>query len=85
MALRRDAVKLGKVHKALARLEVDPTYPGLRSSKYESLKGPNGEAAWHSYAENNVPAAYRIFWCYGPNPPDNSENVITVFWITQHP
>jgi hypothetical protein len=39
-----------------------------------------GKEIFEAYAENNTPAAYRIFWCYGPEK-DN----ITIISITPHP
>ena len=38
-----------------------------KTYKYKSVKGHNGEEIFEAYAENNTPAAYRIFWHYGPN------------------
>ena len=47
------ADKLKKVRKALRLLqEMGPTYPGLNSHRYSSVKGPNGEEVWESYVEN---------------------------------
>lgn len=74
------ARKLKKVRNALGRLQVDPRHPGLRSHKYTSLHGHNGEEVWDSYVENNVPSAWRLFWHYGPG-----DRVITVLLITPHP
>jgi hypothetical protein len=45
-----------------------------------SLKGPNGEKVFEAYAEQRTPAAYRVFWYYGP-----SKGIITIFAITSHP
>jgi hypothetical protein len=72
--------KLRKVRKALGLLQRDPRYPGLNSHKYVSLHGANGEDVWDSYVENNSPAAWRIFWHYGPD-----EDVITILVIGPHP
>lgn len=72
--------KLRKVRRALGRLQIDPTHPGLRSHKYSSMSGTNGEEVWDSYVENNTPSAWRIFWHYGPG-----SGVITVVTITPHP
>ncbi len=44
------------------------------------IKGNNGEEIFEAYAENNTPAAYRVFWHYGPKK-DN----ITILTITTHP
>ena len=68
------------VDKALDFLVVNPRYGGLNSHKYESMKGPNGSDIWESYAENNTPVAYRIFWHYGPG-----SGKITIVSIVPHP
>ena len=39
-----------------------------------------GEKVFESYAQNNTPGAYRIFWHYGPK-----KNQITVVAIVSHP
>lgn len=72
--------RLKAVRKALGFLEVNPRHQGLNTHKYSSLKGPKGEEVFEAYAENNTPAAYRIFWHYGPG-----KNEITVIAITAHP
>jgi hypothetical protein len=74
------AVKLKKVNKALGRLQLDPLYPSLRSHKYSSLSGANGEEVWDSYVENHTPSAWRIFWHYGPGA-----DAITILLIGPHP
>jgi len=68
------------VRKALGYLEVNPRHPGLNTHKYSSLSGPNGEEIFEAYAENRTPAAYRIFWFYGPQ-----KKGITIIAITPHP
>ncbi|MGK5087984.1 hypothetical protein WDW86_10535 [Bdellovibrionota bacterium FG-2] len=72
--------RLKAVREALGYLEVNPRHKGLNTHKYSSLLGPNGEEIFEAYAENNTPAAYRIFWHYGPG-----KSVITVIAITSHP
>lgn len=79
-ALQKHPEKLRRVRKYLAMLEQNPQYPGLRSHKYSSKKGPADQEVWESYVENNTPAAWRVFWCYGP---EKSE--ITIIAITPHP
>ena len=76
----KDLVKLKKVRACLGRIELDPRHPGLHSHKYTELKGLNGEDIWESYVENNVPAAWRVFWHYGPERLQ-----ITIIAITPHP
>lgn len=72
--------RLKAVRKALGYLQINPRHPGLRTHKYDSLSGLNGEEVFEAYAENNTPAAYRIFWHYGPG-----KNIITIIAITAHP
>jgi hypothetical protein len=68
------------VRKALALLETNPRHPGLNTHKYTALTGPDGVEVFEAYAENRTPAAYRIFWHYGPG-----KSVITILAITPHP
>jgi len=72
--------RLKAVGKAIAYLQTNPRHPGLKTHKYSSMIGPNGEEVFEAYAENQTPGAYRIFWCYGP-----SKNEITILAITPHP
>lgn len=72
--------RLKAVRKALGYLQINPRHPGLNTHKYSSLQGENGEEIFEAYAENNTPAAYRIFWHYGPK-----KNIITIIAITAHP
>ncbi|MBL0210420.1 MAG: hypothetical protein IPQ13_05835 [Holophagaceae bacterium] len=74
------AKRLKAVRKALGYLERNPRHQGLNTHEYDSLMGVNGEKVFESYAENQTPAAYRIFWHYGP-----SKGVITIISITSHP
>lgn len=68
------------VRKALGYLETNPKHPSLNTHKYSAIQGPNGEEIFEAYAENKTPAAYRIFWFYGPN-----KKQITIVAITAHP
>jgi hypothetical protein len=61
-------------------LETNPRHPGLNTHKYTALQSLLGEEVFEAYAENKTPAAYRIFWYYGPNKKE-----ITIIAITQHP
>ena len=74
------AKRLKAVRKALALLETNPRHPGLNTHKFSSLRGPDGEDVFEAYAESKTPAAYRIFWIYGPN-----QGEITIVAITSHP
>ena len=72
--------RLKAVRKTLGHLELNPRHPGLNTHKYHSLSGPDGEEIFEAYAENKTPAAYRIFWFYGPGKKE-----ITIIAITPHP
>lgn len=72
--------RLKAVRKALGFLETNPRHPGLNTHKFSALSGPRGEEIFEAYAENKTPAAYRIFWFYGPEKKE-----ITILAITPHP
>jgi len=72
--------RLKSVQKALGLLQTNRRHPSLHTHKYESLRGPRGEEVFEAYAENRTPAAYRIFWFYGPGKDE-----ITIVAITPHP
>lgn len=74
------AKRLKAVRKALGYLEINPRHPGLNTHEYDSLVGANGEKVFEAYAENQTPAAHRIFWHYGPG-----KDAITIIAITPHP
>jgi hypothetical protein len=88
---KKDTAKHRKVVKCLSKLGEDPKQSGLHSHKYDSMTGPNGEEVWESYVENRTPAAWRVFWSYGPDEdkgvkPDIAViKVITIVAITPHP
>jgi hypothetical protein len=75
-----DPKKYKKVVKTLGLMEVNLRHPGLKTHKYESLQGPNGEDVFEAYVENRTPGAYRVFWIYGPESAQ-----ITIIAITPHP
>lgn len=68
------------VKKAINFLSSNPRHKSLKTHEFTSLKGPNGEKVFEAYAEQSPPAAYRIFWYYGP-----ARNQITIIAITPHP
>ena len=72
--------RLKAVRKAIALLQHNPRHPGLKTHKYSSKRGEQGEEVFEAYAENNTPGAYRIFWSYGPG-----KDAITIVAITAHP
>lgn len=72
--------RLKAVNKALGYLETNPKHPGLNTHEFTSLSRQYGIKIYEAYAENNTPAAYRIFWHYGPD-----KKAITILAITPHP
>ncbi|MBU1923373.1 MAG: hypothetical protein KJ710_03805 [Candidatus Omnitrophica bacterium] len=68
------------VSKALKFLAEDPRHPSLQTHQYLSIFGPNKEKVFEAYAEQDTPAAYRIFFYYG-----HTRGEIVVFAITPHP
>ena len=66
--------------KKTIKLLKNPRHPGLETHEFTSLTGPNDEKVFEAYAEQKTPAAYRVFWYYGPNRKE-----ITVFLFTSHP
>ena len=81
--LERDkglAKRLKAVRKTLARLETEPRHPGLQSHEFKSLSSLHGVKVFEAYAEQDTPAAYRVFWHYGPE-----RGQLTILAITSHP
>jgi len=74
------AKRLKAVRKTLACLETEPRHPGLRSHEFKSLSSAQGVKVFESYAEQDTPAAYRVFWHYGPD-----KGQLTIIAITAHP
>jgi hypothetical protein len=75
------AKRLKAVQKTLGLLERHgPRHPSLHTHEYSSLAGPGGQTVFEACAENRMPAAFRVFWCYGP-----SKGEITIIAITPHP
>lgn len=68
------------VIKSLGLMRTNIKHPSLNTHKYDEMTGPNGEIVFESYAQNNTPGAYRIFWFYGPG-----KSMITVLAVTSHP
>jgi hypothetical protein len=74
------AKRLRAVRKTLGLLESNPRHPGLQTHQYSKLSGPRSEKVFEAYAENRTPAAFRVFWFYGPEAGQ-----ITIVAITPHP
>ena len=78
---------LKQVRKTLGLMEINLRHPSLKTHKYESLQGPNGEEVFEAYAQSKTPGAYRIFFVYGPDRSEGKTHiaVLTVIAITAHP
>lgn len=74
-----DKARYKAVKKTVKFLARNPRYPSLETHPFISLSGPNGERVFEAYAQQKTPAAYRVFWYYGP-----SRGKITIFAITSH-
>jgi len=61
-------------------MQTNLRHPSLNTHKYTSMKGPGDRDVFESYAENNTPGAYRIFWMYG-----QGRGEITVVAVVPHP
>ena len=68
------------VKKTINYLALNPRHNSLQTHEFESLRGFKGEKVFEAYAQQKTPAAYRVFWHYGP-----SRSVITIVAITPHP
>ena len=75
---KKDILKA--VRKTLGFMETNLRHPSLNTHEFTSLKGPNGEKVFEAYAQQKTPAAYRIFWYYGPDRKQS-----TIIAITPHP
>lgn len=71
---------LKAVVKSLKLMSSNLKHPSLNTHKYDEMEGPNGEEVFESYAQNNTPGAYRVFWHYGPG-----RKIITILAICPHP
>lgn len=83
-ALAKDASKKAiakAVVKSLRYMKENLRHRSLNTHKYDEMVGPHGEEVFESYAQNNTPGAYRIFWYYGPG----KRAIVTVIAIVPHP
>jgi len=69
-----------KLIKALRLLKSNPRSNSLATHEINALSLKYGFKVFQSYLENNVPAAGRIFWAYGPGKGE-----ITILAIEPHP
>jgi hypothetical protein len=77
---RTDLKKYRKILKTLALMQTNFRHPSLQTHKFDDLSGPNGEEVFEAYIKNKTPAAFRVFWYYGP-----AQRMITILAIVPHP
>ena len=80
--LEKDKSKIGvlkQVRKVLGFMETNLKHPSLNTHKFYGVPCTLGDV-FETYAQNKTPAAYRIFWAYGPGKSD-----IYILDITPHP
>ncbi len=66
--------------KTLGFLSQNPRHNSLQTHEIGALTDKYGFKVFEAYLENNVPAAGRIFWAYGPDRGD-----ITILGVEPHP
>ena len=71
---------LKAVRKTLGLMETNLRHPGLKTHKYQSIKGPQGEEVFEDDEKNKRSGAYRVFRHYGPE-----KNQISIVAIVPHP
>lgn len=67
------------VRKTIELLAENPRHNSLQTHEIKSLRGPDNQKVFEAYAQQNTPAAFRVFWCYG-----SDKNAITIVAITRH-
>ncbi len=60
--------------------DANPRYPRFETQKHRELSRLRGNEVFEAYAQHKTPAAYRVFFEYGPGA-----DVITIIAITPHP
>ena len=79
---------LKQVNKTLGYLETNLRSKSLQTHEFESLTRRYGIKTFEAYAQQNTPAAYRVFWHYGPDEIGKKGEripIITIVGITPHP
>lgn len=78
----RDEGLFKQVRKCVRQIQVNPRHPSLQNHEFASIPHPyhRDQKVFVAYAQQNTPAAYRVFGCYGPGKGD-----LTIIAITPHP
>ena len=81
-SVARHAGLVRQVKKTLGFLQTNPRHPSLQTHVFHSLEHPYhpSQKVFEAYVQQHTPAAYRLFWCYGPQ-----KGQITIIAITPHP
>jgi len=77
-----------QVRKTLRYLETNLRSKSLQTHEYQSLTRRYGIKVFEAYVQQNAPAAYRVFWHYGPDETSKDGRripTITIIAITSHP
>jgi hypothetical protein len=77
-----------QVRKTLRYLETNLRAKSLQTHEYESLSRRYGIKVFEAYVQQKTPAAYRVFWHYGPDETGKDGRripIITIIVITPHP
>ena len=71
-----------QIKKTLGFLQTNPRHPSLQTHAFHALEHPYDpdERVFEAYVQQQTPAAYRLFWCYGPE-----KGQLTIIAITPHP
>jgi ribosomal protein L1 len=71
-----------QVRKCIQQLQINPRHPSLQTHEFVSLPHPyhKDQKVFVAYAQQNTPAAYRVFWCYGPDKKN-----LTIIATKPHP
>jgi hypothetical protein len=78
---------LRQVRRTLGLLEADLRHPSLQTHTFRSLKASDGGDVFEAYVQRRTPAAFRVFFCYGPDRKEGRRRipVLTILAVTPHP
>jgi len=79
---------LKQLGRTLGYLETNLRAKSLQTHEYQSLTRRYGIKVFEAYVQQKTPAAYRVFWHYGPDEVRKDGKripVITIIAITPHP
>lgn len=77
---------LDQVRKTLGLLETNLRHPSLQTHEHHRMSREVGQKVFEAYAQQKTPAAYRVFFVYGPDIKVGNKNVprLTVVSIARH-